>query len=353
MKCFRTMPGLLIGVRLALALMFFVAAASKLAQLDQTRNAIAEFGIPSRLLGVGAIVLPAAEGAVAVLLLPNATARWGALSAGLLLVVFAVAIALSLARGSRPNCNCFGAVHSAQVDGWMVARNLALAAASALIVVAGPGTAIADINRTALIVIGATLLSLAVLFNGLFSWQLLQQNGRLLSRLRALEDSAGIAGVPSPASAWSLDGASAPQFELPTADGGQLSLNDLLAPGLPLGLIFSDADCPGCTRLAERLPALQERLSGAVEIAVITRDAGSATGQTLNATRIRTLVQRAGNEVAGLYHVHAVPSAVVIAADRTITGPLATGEDAVEQLLYSHVPSVSLAPVMSVVGANR
>ena len=75
----------LLIARLLLAAVFAVAALGKLADRAGSRRALVEFGVPQPLAAPGAIVLPALELAVAVLLLPARTSVWGALGAFVLL----------------------------------------------------------------------------------------------------------------------------------------------------------------------------------------------------------------------------------------------------------------------------
>jgi hypothetical protein len=56
-------------------------------------------------------------------LLPVATAWWGAVAALALLALFLAAIAFSFARGRRPDCHCFGQLHSAPIGSRTVIRN--------------------------------------------------------------------------------------------------------------------------------------------------------------------------------------------------------------------------------------
>src|SRR5262249_56730814 len=97
------------------------------------------FGVPRNRGAPLGTVLPFLELAIAVALLPTGTARWAAAAAFVLLVAFSVAIAVNLARGRRPECNCFGAVHSAPIGAATLARNAALALVAAWVAVAGPG----------------------------------------------------------------------------------------------------------------------------------------------------------------------------------------------------------------------
>src|SRR5262249_11738510 len=105
--------------RLFLAFILGLAGATKATDLVSTRKAAISFGIPEKLalpLGSG---LPFVEMLVALALLPTNTAWLGAVGALGLLLVFAAAIAVNLAKGQAPDCNCFGQLHSKPVS-WSV-----------------------------------------------------------------------------------------------------------------------------------------------------------------------------------------------------------------------------------------
>jgi uncharacterized membrane protein YphA (DoxX/SURF4 family) len=109
--------------RLVLAVVFAVAAVGKLADREGTRRALVDFGLPERLTEPGAIVLPFAELTVAAFLLVGPVAAWGAMGALVLLTFFSTGIAVSLARGRRPDCHCFGQLHSAPAGPSTLIRN--------------------------------------------------------------------------------------------------------------------------------------------------------------------------------------------------------------------------------------
>ena len=111
-----------------LALVFVVAGAAKLADRAGSRKAVADFGVPSSLASPLATLLPLAELAVAAALIPAASAWWGALGALALLLLFVAGISINLARGKKPECHCFGQLHSAPAGWRTLARNGALAA---------------------------------------------------------------------------------------------------------------------------------------------------------------------------------------------------------------------------------
>src|SRR5919201_2237514 len=71
---------------------------------------------------------------VALALLPVVSAWWGALGALGLLLVFVVGIGVSLLRGRRPDCHCFGQLHSTPVGWPTLVRNAALAVAALFVI---------------------------------------------------------------------------------------------------------------------------------------------------------------------------------------------------------------------------
>ena len=122
--------------RLILAGAFIVAAWGKLSDRHGARLAFAEMGVPNAAAEPITIVLPLVEVFFAGLLLFPETARAGALGCLALLCVFSAVVAVNLARGNRPDCNCFGRLYQASISGWTLARNAVLAGLAVLIVVA-------------------------------------------------------------------------------------------------------------------------------------------------------------------------------------------------------------------------
>lgn len=78
--------------------------------------------------------MPLAGLAVAASLILASTAFWGALGTLALLLLFVVGIAANLARGRRPDCRCFGQLHSAPAGWSTLARNGLLAAVVGFVV---------------------------------------------------------------------------------------------------------------------------------------------------------------------------------------------------------------------------
>jgi uncharacterized membrane protein YphA (DoxX/SURF4 family) len=127
-------------VRLAVAALFLVAALAKFPNRQRTRARVRIFGVPERLSGPVALVLPVGELAIAVLIVPAATARLGAVLAAVVLVMFSAAVARLMIRGEAPECHCFGPLHSSSVGPGMLARNLLLAGLALCAAIVGAGS---------------------------------------------------------------------------------------------------------------------------------------------------------------------------------------------------------------------
>jgi methylamine utilization protein MauE len=117
-----------------LATVFGVAGWAKLRDRAGVRQAVVDFALPARFAVPVATVLPLAELYIAGLLLVPPLAVWGAAGAAVLLMLFTIGVAVALARGTRPDCHCFGQLRVAPVNGATVAHNVVLLALAALVI---------------------------------------------------------------------------------------------------------------------------------------------------------------------------------------------------------------------------
>src|SRR2546425_9677417 len=128
------MSVVLLLARLLLATVFAVAGIAKLLDRAGSRKSAGDFGVPTFLAKPLAFVLPLVELACSVALLRGRWAWFGASGALAMLSVFIAAIAVSLARGRKPDCHCFGQLHSAPIGWTTLSRNAVLAGLAALVV---------------------------------------------------------------------------------------------------------------------------------------------------------------------------------------------------------------------------
>ncbi len=127
----------LLAIRLLLATVFVLAGVTKLLDHRGSSKALNNFGLPLGLAQPLNILLSTAEIVVAVALIPVAFAWYGACGALALLSLFAIGIGVTLARGRRPDCRCFGQLHSAPVGWPTLIRDGILAAAAGWLVSRG------------------------------------------------------------------------------------------------------------------------------------------------------------------------------------------------------------------------
>ncbi len=337
--------------RLVLAGVFAVAGVTKLADLSGSGEALEAFGLPRRLTRPAGVVLPLVELATATCLLVSAWAWWGAVSAAVLLAAFIAGIAVNMAQGREPDCHCFGQLHSAPAGKGTLARNGVLLALSVVVLAAGRGTAghlsathwltqldAAEVALTGTVVI----LALAVLIGGWFTLELFRQHGRVLLRLEALEQRAGIAAAGGNGHvngngngrAHGLHvGVPAPEFTLPALDGEAVTLEDLRSGGRPVMLVFTDPGCGPCNSLIPDIARWQADHADTLTIALVSR--GSAEDNRAKSTEhpVSNLLLQDGREVSERYKVSGTPSALLISHDGHVASSLVGGPESIRELL--------------------
>jgi uncharacterized membrane protein YphA (DoxX/SURF4 family)/peroxiredoxin len=312
--------------RLLLCVVFGLSAWGKFTDRSGARKALAEFGVPARYVGVVAWALPLLEAALALGLLPSVMAPWAGLAGLLLLSVFTAAVVLLLGLGRRPACSCFGLASEDPIGGATIARNAALMVVAVVVVWGGlrrpqvPGTLPTD--HTIGLAVVAIIAAMLVWLIGQVRMLRRQVDRQALSTL-------GAEGMPA--------GSVAPEFELADSHGGTTGLQQLLARGTSVVLVFVHPGCDICAILAGELPRWQHRLRDRLTIALIANGdvtENLAWGRERGIGKIPMLVQQ-GNEVALRYRVRGTPSAVLVDADGRIVAPVARGPIAIRELFVS------------------
>jgi methylamine dehydrogenase accessory protein MauD len=342
----------LLVARLLLAGVFLVAGVAKLADRAGSRQAIVDFGLPARLATPLGIVLPLAELAVAVALIPVSTAWWGALGALALLLLFTAGIGINLARGRQPECHCFGQLHSAPAGWSTLFRNGALAGVSGYVLWEGRE----GVGPSALSWLGAlSTAELSLFIGGLLvlgllaavAWflvHLLRQNGRLLVRLEALEQSIASGEGPAPAQEQPAEngaqqapglpvGTQAPTFSLQGLYSETLTLEALRAPGKPVMLLFTDPNCGPCNALLPGLSRWQQEHAQELTISLISRGNNVENRTKSSEHGLTSVLLQKDWEISEAYQVSGTPSAVLIQPDGTIGSSVVAGSEEIESLV--------------------
>lgn len=334
-----------VGVAAALVLfgVFLTASATKLADLGGARQAVEEFGAPRAIAIPFGTLLPLLELGAAALLLFSATAFAGALAAAALLALFSVAIGLNLARGRTPECHCFGQVRSAPAGWPTLARNAALLVVAVIgaAALAGEPEASAvswldriDPNAAALLLAGAGLLAAALAAWGML--HVLRAHGRLLLRIDQLEAALSATGIEIPVLAdpevGIPTGSEAPDFALPDLERQSVSRDDLLSPGLPLLVVFTEAGCGPCRELLPEIAAWQEEESDRLTIAIAAAGSPEDVRAAAGEHGLGNILLDEDRALFDAYRATATPSAVLIASDATAAAPLAIGPQRIRAL---------------------
>lgn len=315
---------ILLCARLLLALVFAAAGVAKLADRDGSRQAIVDFGVPAALVGPLGVFLPLAELAVAAALVPTTTAWWGAVGALALLSLFAAAIGANLARGRKPECRCFGQLHSAPAGWSTLARNAILAAPAAFVVWRGGEEGVGPS------VIGWVGTLSAAQGLGLFAAVLVA--GLLAARWWAQRT----AGLPV--------GAPAPAFDLLDLEDERVTLDYLLSFGKPVLLFFTDPGCDYCAELLPEAGRWQDELADELTIAILSCDDPEENRAMSNEHGLSRVLLEEDLEVSEAYRVSGTPSAVLVTLDGTIGSSLAESAEEIEDLVSQAAKGEKVRP---------
>jgi hypothetical protein len=200
-------------------------------------------------------------------LLHPTSAGWGALTALVLLLGFAGAMVIALARGRQPECGCFGGMSTDPVGAKALLRNLTLAGLAVFVLVGSwlePGLSIFapldDLSGPELMaVFTATAALVIAVASSVLVLHLLSQQARLLARIDELASSGGTAPEHP------LD------VPLMTVDGTTATLPAVI--DRPTLFLFWHMECRPCQAL---LPTVRQWHSGEEHhsklVAVVTGD---------------------------------------------------------------------------------
>jgi peroxiredoxin len=128
-------------------------------------------------------------------------------------------------------------------------------------------------------------------------------------------------------------GAPAPAFSLSDLNGQTRTLNDLLAPGKPVILVFSDPGCGPCNAMLSDLARWQRTHAAQLTIAMITRGKLGLNRAKSSENGLAQVLLQNDREVAEAYNAYGTPTAVLVQADGTIGSGLAGGAEAIGQLV--------------------
>jgi peroxiredoxin/uncharacterized membrane protein YphA (DoxX/SURF4 family) len=357
------MDAALLIARLVLAAIFLVAGLAKLADRAGSSQGILNFGLPPAVARPLAIILPLAEVAIGVVLLPAASAWWGSVGSLVLLSAVTAGIGLNLAHHRKPDCHCFGQLHSEPVGWQMLARSVVLTIVAGVLVFHPPGNAGPSPEALLtwfeeLTVRDRVELLLAAFVFGLLAYVLLfmrnlrRQQEYLAQQLGALEAKVAVMrlvetaspDLPSRPSTGMLMGSPAPPFQLAGLDAEIISLDALLADGKPALLAFVDLNCGSCVPLLPHVSRWQREHASELTVVVISRGSPEENRARAKEHDLTQVLVQLDGEVTEAYQAHRSPSAVLVMPDGLLGSPLAQGEDQIRALVTDLVGENKGAP---------
>jgi peroxiredoxin len=361
----------ILAARLLLAAIFLLAGATKLVDPAGSRKALRDFGLPSALARPMVLLLPLIEILVAVALIPNETAWIGACGALGLLALFVIGVTVAMVRGRKPDCHCFGQLHSEPVGWQTLVRNVVLTAVAGLVVAGGrhytgqePWAWVAGLEgiEFKVAMIAACVAAFA------FLWAVGRARPKRVPAepdIEAVEveeeeeapqkrvtvaaprpqpavvpvtpASDAVTQAPGPLDIGLPIGTPAPDFELPGITGQKRSLKSLLAGGKDLVLIFTSPWCKSCEVVAGNLTRWKYEMSGLPNIVLVSRGAAKDNLNKLKGFDASSILLQEKSEVAAAYDCSATPTAVLIGADGLIASQLVSGGLAIRELLASSI----------------
>lgn len=338
------METILLAARLFLAAVFLLAGVTKLKDRTGSSKAFRDFGLPQALARPFSFLLSVAEILVSLVLVPVDLAWYGACGALALLIVFVIGIGINLARGRRPDCNCFGQLHSAPIGWPTLARNAILAACAGWLVYRGPRrlgppvwkhlASAGDDERRIYIVAACVMLFL--LFRALRRTEQEEEPESVQTEIddrvpQALDDSAPPRPV-IPETGLPI-GTPAPEFELASMTGPARSLQSLREQGKPIVLVFSSPHCEPCRALWPHLSRWMREHGASLNIVVVSRGLAKETLAKLKEFELsRVLVQREF-EISEMYGITSTPAALLVGTDGLIGSEIAVGREAIQELI--------------------
>jgi peroxiredoxin len=349
--------------RLLLAAVFLLAGATKFVDPLGLRKALRNFGLPDALARPAVVVLPSLELAVAVALIPASVARYGAWGALVLLTVFLLAVGVAMARGRKPDCHCFGQLHSSPVGWPTLVRNVMLVACAGGLVWSGRRYPQADLWNWLASLNGAGLKFTAIgACIAVFFFFRAVSGARPRSvpvesppvpiaadddipeepltpgperQYAAAPESATVPTRPGPMGIGLPIGTPAPDFELPALNGEKRSLQSLRERGRDLLLVFSSPFCDPCVALASHLVRWKREMEGLPRIVLISRGSAGDNLTKLSGFEPSLVLLQRDSEVSEAYDCNTTPTAVLIDAEGLIRSDLTVGREAIKDLLLT------------------
>ncbi len=284
------------------------------------------------------------------LVIPRATAVAGAILAVALLGLFTGAIAVSMARGRRPACRCFGQVSASPVGGRTLARNGALTVIAVGVLAAelaepapDPVHAVAHASTTALLLASLAVAAVALAGALWLALALLRAYGRVLVRVAELERRLGDLGfdeTEEEVPGMGLPpGTVAPLAAAVGVDGRPFARD----PSRQLLMLFTSPGCGPCGELLPEVGQWQREHGDRLQIVVAVGAPADEADAEARRHQLAYALADEGSTLADALDARGTPSAVLIRGDGTIGSWVAAGPEPIRRLVRAAVRPAPVA----------
>lgn len=318
------------ALRMALAAVFIAAGVGKLLDLQGSRQAMRDFGLPRNIADVAGVALPLAELIAAVALVIRPTAQLGAALALILLLGFIAGIGNALRQGTAPDCHCFGQIHSAPAGRGTLIRNGVLALFALFAIIEGTGPTVNGwVNARSPAELVAVGIGAVAAILAIYAAQLWAEARSLRQNMGAAQRMAAAAPPGLPV------GAIAPEFALQNVHGDEISLSALLGGDRPVLLIFASPFCGSCAELFPNIRRWQATLAERITIAIISSGSFKDNRGLYDEHKLDRLLIQKDAELIESYRIRGTPTAILIESDGKITSVPAEGVFGIEPMIRS------------------
>lgn len=330
---------ILLLFRILLAGIFALAGTTKLLDLDGSKRAMQDFGVPSGVAMPAAVLLSLVELAIAAFLLPIETSWYAAIAALVVLAIFVAQIGYQLSRGNAPDCHCFGQVYSEPIGRSSIVRNSVFAVPAVVLIASGRGAqgmALTDPRLDVMqLAFGVVIVGLLVAAVSQLR-RLTKRQDEIVKRLDVIEavshteghvhrDEAGHPNDGMPIGAVVAD------FEAKRVDGPTATLADIRANGRPVLFFYVSPTCRPCEALLPEFAAWQQEFAGKVDIIFIT--SGTTKENRDKFGYLGPMLIQEHTDVSDLIGAKWTPTAVLMGADGRIASHAAPGDIAIRDLV--------------------
>ncbi|PRY63637.1 methylamine utilization protein MauE [Knoellia remsis] len=293
--------------------------------------------LPEPLVPVIARVLPYVEIALGVLLLVT----WGSAFTGVaalalaLAIGFVIVVGLSLARGERPTCHCFGEVSAEPISERTLLRNVAIAlsAAAALLLDRPFPGVVPSLVRLGAAEVAFALTATVLVATAAILWSRLDAARRSIVTLTSERDAA----LARPAARPTLD---IPEAAVLGRDGAYVPLADLAREKAQL-VIGVSPTCSVCKELSPAFAGWRAALDKEVGVTIVSwADLGSSVAAYPDDADF--LYADPDGRALGALGIGGTPGAVVLGTNGKVAAGPALGGESIMELITAVIQAIGV-----------